>query len=466
MFKKIILPILFVLILLTLCSCDNSTNKGILPTKPFEIDNYYQSNMVLSQNRELSIHGKSEKGVQLTLSLFDSKGNKVKKTSTIAGDNDEFVLSFNSPKASNSLYKIIIDDSVNSVSFENILFGYVFLYLGDDSLFMESETTTDNHDANMFIVNLSDNNFVWQKAEMFNDLISKAMHGIYHALNLPIAFISGSFEDPYVDQFLSKESINNYKNIRKYLELINRSNDNLLPATKKSSYAYNTLIKRILDVKIDSIIWQQGYSEVTKFSDIKLTQLSSLYNYCLNHLFTYLNNIFDCNIYTIQNGYDDFLDISNLRILQSNPSFNMSNVILIPTYDCYKEGVIEEEALVNRISEMIYTNQFTKLKLHALSLSDVISFNHTITLSFYGTGTLKDVEIFGLEIINNNGEKLNFSYNFLETNLEIVIDEEYFDNGETLNIEIRYGLNEDIYNDNLLSTEDLPVTPFRVSVVL
>ncbi len=464
MIKKIFKPIILIFIVFLVVSCD-SEPAGIEPTKPFELDSYFQSNMVLSQNQEINITGKSEKGVQITLSLFDQKGNKVKKVSTIVNDKNEFVLSFNSPKASNNLYKIVIDDSVNEKTLDNIFFGYVFLFLGEkyDEIDINSSI---KEDEKIFACQLSNEAFEWDLLSNtdLNDSIKTSMSGIYEELQLPIAIIDATVSNAYLDIYLSNESIENYKNIHRYLELQNRLN--MDESNYSPSSMYQKYIERLSNITIDSIVWYQGKYEITSFDNYESLQFSTLYSYCLNHLFTNLNNIFKCSFYTIQSGYCEGLDLNQIRLLQANPSQNMSNVHLIPTYDCYGLDGLDQTKLVSRIVEMIYQNQFKKQKVRALSLSDVVSYDHQIELSFYGSGLLEKVEdIYGLSVTDQLGNELSYKLLFEDNVLQIIVNDSNFEE-EILQVIITYGYNEDLFNNNLFSSKQLPVVPFRVSVEL
>ena len=464
MLRRAIFSIFLIMFVLFLASCELDDNT-VTPNSPFTIDEFFQDGMVLPQNQKIEIKGKSEKGVSITGTLYDEKGNKIKRVATIVDDDDKFLLSFDAPKASNTFYKFVITDSVNQKTLDDLLFGYYFLYLGDYLPQMPTKTHF-TADEKVFCLQLTNETFEWHHYR--NASIAEQVKALFKALsakiNYPIALIDASIDGAYLDNYLSIETINNYTNIYKYLKLTERIDEDDV-FNDGVGLMSEELFKRITNLKIDALICYQGYQELAKL-DLNNKSLYSLYVNTLNHLYTELANQFNAPCFTIQSGYEMVEDIAEIRVLQAMPSFNMKNVTLIPTYYCYSEEGIEEEKFLTRISSMIYANLFTKHKEYALSLSDIIHNDDEIILSFFGTGSLVSVnEVYGLVIAINGVEYLNYELEF--NNNELIINLDLKDYDEVIDdIMISYGFTEDIYNCNLLSTKGLPVVPFNINLDL
>ena len=158
------LLIVFVLILF-LVACNrpdpdiDNVDKGITPTHDFTVCDYLKDNAVFLQNKEFVISGKSENGVLLKIDIFDQNGSLINTASDIADNSGEFSLKIVAPNGSFAKHKIVISDSVHTHEYNNILFGEVWLYAGEQL----NETVEVNETYNEFvrIFNYENNAYSW-----------------------------------------------------------------------------------------------------------------------------------------------------------------------------------------------------------------------------------------------------------------------------------------------------------------
>ena len=464
MLRRLFIPLFLIMFVLFLTSCELGSD-DIVPNSPFTIDRFFQDGMVLPQNQKIEIKGKSEKGVTITGTLYDEKGNRVKRISSITDEQDEFILSFDAPKASNVFYKFVITDSINQKTLDDLLFGYYFLYLGENLPKIASKSQF-KEDENIFCLQLIDEAFEWAHYSdvEISDELKTLFKEINAKTNYPIALIDASVDGAYLDNYLSLETINNYTNIYKYLKLSNRIDEDEEYAAGVASIN-DAIFEQMKGLKIDAIVCYHGHQELVNL-DSSIKSINSLYINTLNHLYLELANKFNAPCFTIQSGFEDVDKIAEIRVIEAMPSYNMKNVTLIPTYDCYSEEGIIENKYFTRIASMISTNLFSKHKEYALSLSDIIHNDNEITLSFFGSGSLVSVnEIYGLVVEINGLEFDDFTFHFDDEEIVIVLDlADYLDPIDDINIS--YGFNDDIYNCNLLSTIGLPVVPFNINLDL
>ena len=480
--KKILKPLLLIL-LITLTACNTTTppgttdDPGVIPTHDFTVNNYLQDNAVFLQKEEFVISGISEKDVLIKLEIYDDKDTIVNTASDMADKNGEFEIKVVAPEASFREYKIVLTDSVHTHTFENILFGEVWIIAGEQiKESFEEEPDYINEYVRIFSYDsegynwsiYNENNSVYNYAYYIADELQKE---VKH----PVAVVDATLEYGNADCWLSHDAATNQLKIQKYLKSINRytvSNENVILKTNTLSSMYKTFTNQLTNFGIRGVIWQQGKADFALNDNLDSFRLISDFAYLTSNVFLEYMNLFeDLDIYSIQYGKID-IELSNaLRSAQLQSTYLVNNVEIIPTYDCHileneesEEYIFSSEKYVDRIVSNVVNNSYQKKDGNRFSLfTNVVINNDKIILTFSDNIELVEVEeIYGLFVYNDEMEKLEYTFEIVDNKIIInLVEPIILDESE---LTISYAENEDLYKCNLYNKYENPVLPFRFEI--
>ena len=487
-----IIKVLFVSIFMFfIIGCSLKTNNdGVKPTKEFTLLSYYSDNMIFQQNEDFQISGISEEGVIIKASLYNEEDELVVKSETMADVNGKFNIILKGQKASYNKYYIVINDGVNTKKIKNISFGEVWLFAGEDKLEnfdLEYEEEVDF--SNIYFVKYLNGKINWlnyEESSDVNSLVKSTAVALQKELDVPVSFIDATLENGFADCWLSYETAKNHKNINNYLKQISRfsEEDEIKLNTNELGSMYQTYINEFKGFNIKGILWNQGNSDFRLYSDFNSNTFITNYVYLLRQVFIDMMNVFGNNIYiySLQEGFNLEEYVHDLRNEQSIPTFQLNNVLLITTYDTFEilenkeenEPIeIEEEKyifsnkkFVERIINYLKETTYSKNHINvSSSFTNFIVNNNDITISFNEYYKLEDVEeLYGLEIIDKNGEKIEYEFDIDENNILITLNIED-DNEENMDsYTIYYGYIEEIYKCNLKTTTGMPIVPFKINI--
>ena len=486
--KKFTNFIFVLIILITLCGCrgnneDPGTNpdKGVTPTHDFSVDAYLQDNAIFPQNEEFVISGVSENGVLLKVDIYDEKDSLIKTASDIADNNGEFSVKIIAPKGSFNKHKIVINDSVHEHVYQNILFGEVWLYAGEQ--LDEKKNYTDiNFNEFVRIFNYENNLYSWSIYNSNTSIYSIAYefgNVLQQKLNVPVGVIDSTLPQANADSWVSHFTASNQLKINNYLKLINRyipSTDNIVLKTNNLSSMYKTFIEQLNGIQVKGLIWQQGVTDFNLDSDIDMNKLLSNYTYLTSNIFLDYINFFKgkFEIYSIQNGFINSKYSDEIRSAQEQATYLVNNVRIVPTYDCHISEVEADETNVNyvfsidkyidRITNDVIEYTYNKERDNKYSmLTNVVINNNVVVLTFSNDIELIDVEdIYGLNIYAK--DDFDIKYDFVIEDDKIIIELNDIVFSENMELIISYAENDDLYKCNLYNKYQLPVLPFRVEI--
>lgn len=497
--KVQIIFIIFTAFIIIGCSIDPGID-GVLPKEEFTLLEFYSDNMVFQQNSEFKIIGKSEEGVVLKASLYNENDELIVKSESMADVNGDFTIVMKGQKGSFKHYYLEITDGLNVKKIQHISFGDVWIFAGEQ----EYQTTEIEYDEEYDFSNISfirsiAGKIVWSKYEESDhiySLVKTIAVSLKEKINVPVAFVDASLVSGYADSWMSYETATKHKNINKYLSDIERYDEEqtTLKNANKLSSMYETYFNGLKGIEIKGIIWSQGVTEFKNYDKFNKNVFISNYVYLLIQMFNDMMNSFNNNIdiYCIQESYLDEEYAAELREIQAISTYQIKDVHLIPTYDSFvkvendsneDEGttdtVLEEDTeeieeiyefsiynYIERIIDIIFNCSYTKKTTNvSTSYTDFIVDNYQIKISFDESYELQEVEeLFGLQIINNDGVEISFEFTIQGNDLYINLLLDESTKTDDFSYTIYYGYVKDIYKCNLRTTSGMPIVPFRINI--
>ena len=276
------------------------TAKVTLPT-------HFTNNMVLQQNRTLTIKGKAK--LRSTVTLRTGWGNEVSTDADWLGN---FTLQVQTPKASNKPYTLTFDDG-ETTTLENVLIGEVWLGSGQSNMEMPIEgwgkilnykeeiknanypqirllqvkKTTSLIPQEQVQVNMGG----WQECSPahvpnFSALCYFYAVRLWEELNIPIGIIDNDWGGTPAESWVSSETLAEVTGFEelmaKYKELdYNSEAIDIWHKENKSNWVspthqnhptvlYNAMIHPLINFPIKGVIWYQGCSNVNRSEQYKL----------------------------------------------------------------------------------------------------------------------------------------------------------------------------------------------------
>lgn len=456
--------ILFLLIILNVFILTSCLDKpeGVVPTHDFSINEYYQDNCIILHSENFIINGESEPGVLLTAELYNSDDKKVEYTSCIADIEGKFTLTLSAPKASFNSYKLIINDSVNSREIKNVKFGEIWLFAGES--YNEYNNLQDLECEDVSFYTFIDGTYNWSQS--IDDSNENYIEGFAKQLslevNMPIGIIDATLDAALADSWLSFEAANRYLRVKNYLTDINRlieNDEHIVLKSNNLSSMYKTFIEPLKEINIRGILWNQGNSQI----DSNFKMYSNDYSYLLMILFSELQTFFDNDIiiFSIQENSFGDKNYDYLRGAQAIPTFQVKNVNLIPTYDCYKEKGIEFdiEMFNNRMVDSLVSNVYgNNDNFAAISYNNIVVSGNEYEIIF--EKELLDIEeLIGVTIYDELNNPLEFDF-IIDNNKLIISLEDEEQNAKY----IYYGFGDMIYQNNLKTDAGIPIIPFFIEL--
>ncbi len=499
MIKELIKKVRFIVLiglLITLCGCRIDINDkygdGKVPENDFTITDYITSNMVLQQNLDFEVNGTSEEGVVLTATLFDELNDMVSQSVALAGVEGKFVLKIKACEGNNKKYRLEISDSKHTHKYHDIMFGEVWMFAGEHKkLDFDDEASNANHN-NIRFVKYHEGKLNWYKYEEASDINVNAIkfsEYLNDKLNIPVAVIDATADEIYADAWISEDIATNYNTISKYLNSIGRDLSDSTEINHELgdiSSMYNAYIKGMEGFAISGILWHQGKTDFKHWTEQTKTSFVNSYSYLLIQMFNELNHEFNNNIdiFTIQDPSYIGNCTYSLRDAQSAPSYQIINIHLIATYNCYEKRELENKTDVDEAVEAKYSYKFSpemyadqihksiyevkynnNMQYESPSFTDVLIKNNNIQITFNYNYKINIVdELNGFSVIDSEGNEIEYTFSILDNTLTInlILKEEQINSG--INCIVQYGHIQETYKCNLSTINGIPVVPFKIII--
>lgn len=467
--RKKITTILFILIITFLVGCKITDipipNPGPKPTKPFIVDDYYQSNAIIQQKKDFKLTGTSEPGVVLKASLYNSKNRLIDQNYGVVLPDETWKITLEAPVASFETYRIEICDMdlLYQVDLDNLLFGEVWLLIGEGFI-NQSGTLQQPYDSSLRFFEQKIESGVWLKED-----ITKINLFSYHfalkirqAYNLPVGIILAQVGSAHLDAWLNPKLIEN-PSIFNFTELVTRD---VFEPYDKQSFLYQQKIEPISKVNINGVIFHQGITDILdKIVNPKL--YFQLYAKTLTHLMEDLFHLFldEAEFYLIQEPSADIDNIVYLRNAQATGSFYYTYTTIIPTYDFIDDNGLSQEDIMliaERTSLSARTKTYRERNNYLAPVyTNLIISKNKIEIEFTNITRFDKINVIETLIIKDifdevmDDVKIEFDKNWLVINFEPHLYD--------LVGSISYAMEKDATTANLKSN-GIPTIPFKIII--
>lgn len=475
-FQKILLIFgNFLLLLVMLMSCTPNNNDDIInvvsPTKDFVVDDYIQSNMVLQKAANNYFHGTAEPNVKIIVDLINENNKTIISESTITDKNGNWEVYLKAPDNIKSEYTISIYDSFNKYNktYDNILFGNVFVILGEQMFFNKHISVDKEKLTNL---NICGNDGKWYNSnnENFYPLLTNFMVELYEKMeNSIVGFINLTFESASLGSFINKKILEENSDLKTY----NRSvyelliDDDSRKHTYNNSEIYNTYLNDFKMINCHSVITYFGITDY--YSGINFELNANLFAKSMSLFLKDLKNNFQWKKLlviespSISNDSENIKidNIALLRNAQSTASF-YNNGMILPLYelgDSYEKETDYNNFvmnLTNLVSKRLLSNQDTPSYANLIIKKDeiIIEINNCVQLE-----ELESINNF--KICNKNGDDVTYLYDYYIIDNQIIISTISKD-VDLNNITILYNFKADICDGNLRNEDAQVVNPFII----
>lgn len=491
---------------LSSCLIKHQIPLGNKPTKEFTSSPYLQDDAVFSGNSLLNLSGKTDAGVVMVATLYDSRNALVNQTYCYADQDGNWQLNIITPNISNKSYSLTLADGMNLYhqTYNNLRFGNVWLFIGDEFANYEyndeSNTITDIISDSSKDENVIDYNkmFYYQnKWVATNPEISQFgqtfLDQLYNKVKNPVALVFASAQDPLIYEWLSREEIVTNDTLKTYLD-----QENLYKAEGEQlelgdmSYLYENVLMSIKGMSYNNILVSQGSADLAKEKEAVEENQENFGNIYFRFYYSFLTQIekmFEVGnkIYLLQETSNYYKNTVVLRGIQSRIANYFGDCEIIPTYDLIIVKDLISNIYYNRDNiATLTTDEETNLIVIGLDydalskriitylneksaprLNDVVQdhTNNVIRLVFVNVSQFDEKDLLkGLVFYDENHEIVDLSYEVV--NNEIIISLVTFNETNEEQIVklsmIAYGQNNFILDCNLACKEQ-GVIPFVIN---
>ncbi len=327
---------------------------GERPTEKFTVVEYIKDDAIFQAASSLKISGKSNSGVVIVATLYDSKNLIVNQVYCNTDNNGNWDLNLATPDASMKSYTLKIYDSaeVYHETFTNIRFGEVWMIIGDEFKNIElpqKDENTEEQETISFLDTSIDyslmfyQNNEWLPAQFelsnFGYQLINQIKSTFNSWNRhPIAVVFATSSDTHIYQWLSREMIESRKVIKDYLVSVGLYTDSDDLVEHGMSYLFEKYLNSLKGMSYVNIIINQGLADLEDANQENHYTKKNFLNVYSQMLYTFLSELdakllIENKIFYIQEGTNKVEDSNILRKIQSSTCNYYNKCEIIPTYD-------------------------------------------------------------------------------------------------------------------------------------
>lgn len=444
---------------------------GERPTEKFTVVEYIQDDAIFQAASSLKISGKSNSGVVIVATLYDSKNLMVNQVYCNTDNNGNWNLNLDTPDATMKSYTLKIYDSaeVYHETFTNIRFGEVWMIIGDEFKNIEIPKKDENIEEQKTISSLDGpidymlmfyQNNQWLPAQFelsnFGYQLINQIKSTFNTWNRhPIAIVFATSNDTNIYQWLSREIIESRKVIKDYLVSEGLYTDATNLVENGMSYLFEKYLNNLRGMSYANIIINQGLADLNDANNGSHYTKDNFSNVYSQMLYTFLSELdvkflIENKIFYIQEGTDTIENSNILRKIQSSTCNYYNKCEIIPTYDlALIYDRINDRYLESDEIDLDNISELDILGIDYLRLSKRI---YQFSINSYSAPTLKNT----VKEYENNGSVVRIKLIFENVNI--------FDNYETINglkfydlegneVELEYTIDHNEIIINLLKIE-------------
>ena len=244
----------------------------------------FGSGMVLQQDTQVPIWGWAKPGSKIEVTASWGK-----KAETLCDNSGKWKTAINTPKAiagKAPTYTLAVKDAENSINFENILIGEVWVCSGQSNMEFSMKPSAGKLGTVDYETEIANANFknirlfnvkkdsadvpkfdckgIWEpttpgRVASFSAVGYYFGKTLYQKLNIPIGLIQDAFSGSGIQCWLKKDLIDSNSNLKEGF-----SNDPIKNIAHKPSVFYNAMISPIIPFAIKGVLWYQGETNVGK----------------------------------------------------------------------------------------------------------------------------------------------------------------------------------------------------------
>lgn len=492
--KKVMFVVVTVILMAILASCqDYPENEGEVPTKPFTVNSYLDSNAVYEGNSELTVSGESDANVVIHLELISKNNKTIETYETMVNEkNLSWSITFDTPRPSNDNYKIRIRDAHSTYVYEytNIRFGYLWLVAGDGFINYPIELTEEEKYSSLEEISfyeVSTNSHWLTNSEKLTSVSSFDLEFarlLQKKVKAPVGIIVGDEHSTLIEEWLPQVLAQSIDSIYNYLQNLGKYSEN--PKNGDACYLFEKELKHLEGISLSGIIWNQGENQTELFNN---KQYEKIYFQMLTSLLQKWCSYFNTDNFVLlqaPSSYEKYTD--RLRYIQNTASNYYRFVKIIPTFDlCVKENGkiidVDVDMVASRTVDVItgskYVSSYANLILD-INEDDIVD---KIKIEF---DNVKNINVIGSETINYlvvkyQDEELGLITLDLDTKVDgnylifnLAYEEEMVgETGESVDatnyynkslITIEFGQFDNLENVNIFNEDMIPILPFTIEI--
>ncbi|PXV64729.1 sialate O-acetylesterase [Dysgonomonas alginatilytica] len=237
----------------------------------------FGNNMMLQQNTEVKIWGSADKNQTITVIASWTK----QKYTTKTDNSGKWDLRITTPTASYQIYTISVSDTKNSINFENVLVGEVWLCSGQSNMEMPmkgfknqpvlrgNESILKSKNKNIRLITVkrasslnAQDDIIGEWTEATPETVKEfSATGYYYGrllnemLDVPVGLILSAWGGSWIEAWMSKDMLKDFKDIK-----LPTSEEDMKIPNRTPILLYNSMINPIAGYTIKGSIWYQGES--------------------------------------------------------------------------------------------------------------------------------------------------------------------------------------------------------------
>ncbi len=344
-------------------------------------------NMILQQEKEIRIFGKTNKLINVDAVLINDITGDSYDTSTISDEEGIFLITFPKLKASFQTYTLQVSNEDEACMVRGILIGEVWMAAGQSNMEMkvhEIDNANDYINANNNHIRIFSQKWYQSNEDFSNEPLFQPVDGRWYIPNsktivdrkidrtsaigyvfacelyndflkqnkeVPIGVICTARGDTAIQSWLPKYQIENNEILKQSIiedsevkfnhgftkEEWNKHNDNNV---HQPSALFNQVIAPLTNYNLKGILWYQGESDCTHNHEIyNLSNLLDSWNKEFKHNEEDINFVlfqlaaYDGNDYRTNKIDENFISFRDYRQMQFNMINKYDNALLVPIYD-------------------------------------------------------------------------------------------------------------------------------------
>lgn len=492
--KKVMFILATIILTVILVGCnDEVKDKGEIPTKPFTVNSYLDSNAVYEGNSKLTVSGESDANVVIHLELI-SKNNKTVDAyeTTVNEKNLSWSITFDTPRPTDDNYKIRIRDAHSTYVYEytNIRFGYLWLVAGDGFINYPIELSEDekyNSLDEISFYEVSSNSHWLTNSEKLTNVSSFDLEFarlLQKKLKAPIGIIVGDEHSTLIEEWLPLDAASSIGSIYNYLQNLGKYNEN--PNYGDACYLFEKELKHLKGLSLSGIIWNQGEKQAELFNN---KQYEKIYFQMLTSIIQKWCSYFNTDkmvLLQTPSNYDKYTN--RLRYIQNIAANYYRFVEIIPTFDLYvKENDkiidVDVDSVASRTVEIItgskrvssYANLILDINEDDIVDQIKIEFDNVKNINVIDSETInylvvkyqdEKLGLITLDIV----PKVDGNYLIFDLSYETEITDENGGIVKVTNyynkslISIEFGQVENLENINIFNEDMIPILPFIIEI--